>query len=356
MTHTAELFTEITHKEYETLIKHPYGKWRTSKKGGKSTFHIGVYTDYGITDIKLCKVKVSVEYTVYYCLIIINLQRIIDREKSIKTYILESDFKLLQKNFESTVSDILPAYTDINKWLLIRIDYNIDLKMSQKEVEHYITLLQRGGKHYSWKIHRLRDSTKEQHPKGSVIFDNQQYSINIYNKYFERQCAQIRRGVTDEQELQDSYGILRIEVQSKNKRIRRIKEQFYNDIEGRPIEYFLKYEIAIPSIIKALKAIAVNGDYYSYRKALKIAREGIKRKDTLKSVGKFLESVSRYRSLWKAKKEYLRNGNKETSLETILKNLAKLNINPVTIPKSFGVKSMKNPIDLVINELENRYM
>ena len=84
------------------------------------------------------------------------------------------------------ISSFLPLRADLNDWSLQRIDYNIDLKLTPREVEQYITLLQRGDKNHSWHVHEFANEKKKRqeskhgrrkktHPSGSVLFDNKQY-------------------------------------------------------------------------------------------------------------------------------------------------------------------------------------
>ena len=355
MTHTAELFTEISSSEYFSLLSHPYGKWYTLEKHISPVFHIKALGKYGITDIKLHNIKTTLDFSIYYCSIIVNLQRLVDEKRSVKTYNNEKDFKLLESNFKKLITPLLPSRTDINNWIVKRIDYNIDLKMKQKEVEQYITLLQRGDKRYNWSIHKLKKQVTNKHPKGSVLFDNEQYSVNIYNKYLERKSNQERRGITDKKELEESKGILRIEVQLKSKKIKDIKKKIPRIREGRTLADFARFDIAIPVIVETLKNIAGQADYLSYSKALERINQELNRSATKKDIEHFLSLVSRFRSLWKAKKAYIANSQCKTSLDTVLKNLKKLNINPVTIPKAFKTDSIENLLNRTMLEFAEQW-
>ena len=356
MTHTAELHIAITPEEHRTLIERKDKRWERDGDG-KLHCHIRTLEPYGITDIKPKKAKTRNGFPYYYCIVIINLQRIVNNgERTIETYHNERDFEPLSKNFAQFISSFLPLRADLNEWSLQRIDYNIDLKLTPREVEQYITLLQRGDKNHSWHVHEFANEKKKRqeskhgrrkktHPSGSVLFDNKQYSVNIYNKHLERLKVQQERGITDTAELKMSEGVLRIEIQVKRNKLNTIKRNIKSDFDfdGKPIEYFARYDVAIPIIMRALEDITGRADYSTFERAKKCILSGVKTKRTQTAIIEFLERVTRTKSLWRAKE--LHRGDIKT--ETVLEHLKRLNINPVTIPVSFNRNTMDNLFNIV---------
>ena len=354
MTHTAELRTPLTASEYESLIHINGGVWERGADN-KLHYHIRTLRGYGITDIRPQKYAQRLMY--YYCTIIINLHRIAHADDhQTQTYDNEYDFPALAENFSMYISSILPLHTDINTWDVHRIDYNIDLKMSPKRVEQYIILLQRGGKHYSWSVHEFAEEKKKRakhkhgkrkqtHPTDSVLYDNKQYSVNIYNKYRERLKDQEERGIIDTEELDACLGVLRIEIQVKKGKINTIKNEIKGDFDfqGKPLEAFARYSVAVPIIMSALSSIYCASNYTTLCKALERIQTSIRYNNVLLDAEMFLRLVARFKSLWRAKEEY----NCKTSIPTILKHLKDADINPVTIPKSFGVDTLESIINLV---------
>lgn len=359
MTHTAELYTTITTEEYRTIIARNDVRWERDSDG-KTGCHIRTLERYGITDIKPRMVGTQ-HSCFYYCVIIINLQRVVNNGKrTIETYCNEKDYTALSRNFARAISEVLPCHTCLNKWSLQRIDYNIDLQLTPCEVEQYIILFQRGGKNHSWYIHEFADEKKSRqkskhgnrkktHPEGSVIYDNKQYSVNIYNKHLERLTAQSKRGIVNATELKASEGILRIEIQVKKNKLNTIKKNSKNDFvfDGKPLEYFARYEVATPVIMKALEYITGRADYTTLENAQKRITGRIKEKRTQTAMIDFLRLVTRAKSLWRAKELY----KGDIKVETILKHLNRLNINPVTIPVSFRRDTMENIFDVVAVQL-----
>ena len=363
MTHTAELHIPITYDEHRTLIKHQDVRWERDGES-KTHCHIRTLEPYGITDIRPNRAKTRNGFPYYYCIVIINLQRLVNNGKrTIETYNNEQDFSTLSTNFARYIQTVLPLRTDLNEWSLQRIDYNIDLKLPPCEVEQYITLLQRGGKKHSWHIHEMADETKKRkqskhgnrkktHPTGSVIFDNKQYSVNIYNKHLERLKVQEERGITDTAELQASEGVLRIEIQVKRNKLNTIKQGIKRDFdfEGKPIEYFARYDIAIPVIMNALESITGRADYITFERAKERVERAKMTERTRKSVIDFLTLVTHTKSLWRAREIF--TGDIRT--ETVLSHLNRLNINPVTIPVSFKRDNIENLFDRVAHSMNKK--
>ena len=96
-----------------------------------------------------------------------------------------------------------------------------------------------------------------------------QYSVNIYNKHLERLKVQEERGKTDTAELKASEGVLRIEIQVKKNKLNTIKRNIKRDFDfdGKPIEYFSRYDVAIPIVMRALEDITGRADYSTFETA-----------------------------------------------------------------------------------------
>lgn len=346
MTHTAELHTGITQVEYYALLTHKDSRTENDKR-----YHIRSLARYGITDISPRRyAKPGLTY--YYCIAIINLERLVNGgKKTVKTYQNESDFEKLDTTFTEYMKEVLPSHSSVNGWTVQRIDYNIDIRLSdQEEVEQYIILLQMGDKASSWKVHETEAEAQKRkqskhgqrrtgHPTGSVLYDNQRYSVNIYNKLLERQQEQEKRGVTDEQELKEAERILRIEVQSKRGKLQYLKKKNYGqEFEGRPLQAFACFEMAENTITNVLKAIAWETDYLSAERAKERIRASHTTPKATENMIAFLRTVRTRKSVWNAKAHY--DGSMKP--ESIIKRLQGLNINPVTIPNTFGKEEMEN--------------
>lgn len=346
MTHTAELHTMLSREEYLHLFRRKDIKTEADKR-----HHIRSLSTHGITDI--CPHRYTKPgFTFYYCTAIINLERLVNGGKrTVKTYQNESDFEKLDTTFTEYMKEVLPSHSSVNGWDVARIDYNIDILLSdQREVEQYIALLQMGDKASSWKVHETETEAKKRkqskhgqrrkgHPTGSVLYDNQRYSVNIYNKLLERQQEQEKRGVTDKQELKEAERILRIEVQSKRGKLQYLKKKNYGqELAGRPLQAFACFEMSENTVTSVLKTIVGEADYLSMERAKTRIRDSPATKRATKNLIAFLRTVQARKSVWNAKKHY--DGSMKP--ESIIKRLQGLNINPVTIPNTFGKEEMEN--------------
>ncbi len=347
MTHTAEIHTELTPREYYLLMAHPDRSPETDSESGKTISHIRTLQRFGITDIQPRRAVIKGGAVYYYCVAVVNLQRLANGGKrTVETYKNEGDFSNIEGNFHKRIRKLLPERAEINKWSVQRIDYGIDMRLMET-VGEYVELLQRGDKAHSWDVHELSEAKRKRqkrgqgkrtsaHPEGSVLFDNKGYSVNIYDKYAERKHAQEQSGKEDLKELGEAEGILRIEIQAKKGKVRAIKSK--SDVEGKPLWFFARYDVAAPLVMQSLKAIAGEADYVSMNVAEERIRNCGMRTHTKADMIEFLRLVNRCRSLWKAKERY----RGKTSLRRVLEGLNALDINPVTIPRSFGKSEMLN--------------
>lgn len=352
MIHTAELHKRISAEEYKKISAHPEVKMERNSFGGKSSPHIRALAQYGITDISIKRYTIrSTGKVIYMCAVIINLKRIINGgHHTVKTYMDPKEYDILKREFAGYIGLILPNHMNLDEWIPYRIDYNIDLLLTEDEVPRYITLLQRGDKGGSWKVHETlieREKRRKNkrgidsinHPRGSVLFDTGQYSINIYDKHFERIHDQTRRGVSNPEELEECKGILRLEVQAKSGYLRYLRKKY--GLKALNLHDMANYDLAEYSVMRVLDIIAGRSDYYSFNKAEEIIRANVirHRRDEIIS---FLKSVSSHRSLWKAKRDY----KNKIKLRYILDKLKSLNINPVTIPRDYKSNKMVDLHDI----------
>lgn len=343
----------MTYDEWKALDEHPERRIVTDRRG-RTSKHLFVLAQYGVKDITITAKKMKNAVSpLYGCTIIVNLQRVVNNGvKSIDTYDNEANYPKLSDNFSKYMSILLPQKQNINQWEVQRIDYNIDLRMTQNEVENYIELLQMGDKHSSWDIHNSLKPKGVLHPDGSVIYSNKQYSINIYDKHKERKREQERRGVVDEKELKESEGVLRVEVQVKRGKLNSIKKAIKGkfDIAGKPLEFFARYEVAVPVLINAVKSISGYADYTTLSNASECVTRRLVSNNTSMCINEFIRLVGHLKSLYRAKSEY----KGRVRVDTILKHLERMNINPVTIPVRFKCKYMKNIMELILTKLSEQ--
>lgn len=343
MIHTAELISAITRQEYQVLQE------QENKDFYNGKLHIYTLANYGITEIQALKIPYDENNYSYWCILRINLKRIANNGQATTSlyYCTEEEKENLTRNFERFMSTLLPQRANLSQWIVRRIDYTIDIKTPY--VKEYITLLQRGNKPpYSHidndKQHKRED--KKTHFKGGVRYKNKSITVNIYDKYRERQSEE---NIYNAHLLESCRDILRIEIQCFKEKVRYIKQR--RCIPHKTIYPYLRKEIAFKTIYENLKHIAGKGDYYSYAQALKEANGKNLHLETKKKIEWFLFFINRqYKSVWKLKSEW-----DEREFKTLTSKLRELNINPVTIPRSYKIKKLPNILSLLQENSTDRH-
>ena len=149
--------------------------------------------------------------------------------------------------------------------------------------------------------------------------------------------------------MESCRDILRIEIQCFKDKVRYIKQR--RCIPHKTIYPYLRKEIAFKTIYENLKHIAGNGDYYSYKQALREANSKNLHLETKKKIEGLLFYINRqYKSAWKLKSEW-----DKREFKTITSKLRELNINPVTIPRSYKIKKLPNILSLLQENSTDRH-
>ncbi len=328
MIHTAELTTAITQKEYNFLQK------LTKDKTGK----IYTLSQKGIT--RIVPIKTTRDFEYFSCKIVINLNRIANHGERTAAPFTESEenLKRLYDNFKEFMGKLLPYRADINCWTVQRIDYTRDIKTPY--CAEYIELLQRGNKPSRLRIDSKDTHKKEidkKHYKGSVRYRCKGYTVNIYDKYKERIDKNITREIAEE-----SKNILRIEIQCNPSKIDYISKK--NGIYGQTIESLAYLQAEQENMIKrAIKAIEGSGDYYTLKGAIDKVEKSTKKTTTKSDMTRLLQIVNQYRSVRKARANF----RDIERFNRLIEHLQELNINPVTIPKAWGIKTLSPVLEII---------
>lgn len=333
MIHTAELIKEISEEEYKYILSLVEKfEYRNNKA------HIYALAEYGITDIEINRYVAQNSPTItYYCKAIINLARLSnDGKQEYRLFTDITDTEKLYKYFKKYIGVYLPYSSDLSEWRTRRIDYTVDIRTPL--VEAHIRALQRGRKPPTMKIpdnNQHKQERNRRHFKGSVRYHNKSTIINIYDKYFERECKQRERQYTDIEELVKSQDILRIEVQCLKSKTNYIKAK--KRFEGKEIKHYLSQYAEIKNIVlRAYTQIAGHANYYSYNRAKELIEQSAINKRTraiMTDVLALINGNRGTRSVWKAELKYNELYPNEIAFKTILKHFEEIGVNPVTLPK-----------------------
>ena len=304
------------------------------------------YSEMGLNKIILTKKinkginkKTGKEYSCvdFRINMIINPSRILRKSNPI-AIMHQEDIDLFIFQFDKILRQIDESLVSCRTWSIKRIDYtrNIDLNiMSDLDaniVNKYIQLFSRADTPTRCKVpyHKIKKDRKQK--EGSYIVENKSVTFICYNKEKERMDKQKYDGIDY------AKNILRLEIQCKNPRIRQIV--YKNKWDTNFLYHFLNYEISYETLQKYYKSSIGDGDYYSLNKARKLINETskIKHKDKKQKLIEVLELINTKKSVAEARKEY---GNINT-FNRYLKELQKLAINPVTIPRAWNITEIPN--------------
>ena len=243
--------------------------------------------------------------------------------------------------------------SDINEWTANRVDYCINA--STEYFNEYSILANKS-------LSRLR--THEKCAKGqSYYYGNQSYTINIYNKASnvleDLRARQDMPPVEKGRYLNDSWGILRIEVQCLPRKLTQIKGK--RGLENKTLGELLKDAIAM-EILEWMLLHTVGMATYWRRS---VAIEKIKclefRADKKARLIQMVKDIANAKSMEAVQKRYEKEGiMAKQTFDRYCKDLEAANINPVTIPDSWklsggNVDSIPGLYDLYLSALQDEF-
>lgn len=274
-----------------------------------------------------------------------------------------NDMDVAIANFNLISKQISPILGSFDNYQITRIDYciNFDLDELVPGCNHELimNLIKRADvppqykewKYYDAAAHRMKS------PPGSFYLTNQSVHINCYSKYMklqEQSFKSVERGYSpiSQSDLDTAKNIIRFEVQCKyhktytlselakksgNKECNKYKSLLTNDICNDVIFYYFK---------KTIKS----GDWYSFRDAVrKIERLEFNCQKERRLIDA-LSFIAQCRSLAKAKESF-----KDDELKIFKKtitDLSGLGINPVTIPRDWGIRHIPNLLNAYFDKVQ----
>ena len=164
---------------------------------------------------------------------------------------------------------------------------------------------------------------------------NQNFTINFYNKEDQLNCLKNRQlerkghSSVKVKDIEDSKGILRLEVQSHYVYLKSICAKFGIDFQERRLIDFIDIRIAEYAVCNKIEQFFTKYDFYSYSYIKKLLQ-------TMKSTKEFREYV------------LARSKNNKVSSRYFDEKLMKLGICPyMFIPSKWGIDKLENPIKLI---------
>jgi hypothetical protein len=285
----------------------------------------------------------------------------------------ESDFDKFKTVFSTEASKISPILGNIDSYSMSRNDYciNFDLKALgiPCTAEQMMVLIKRSNipSHFTERTEYSKISKRHKADKDSFYLESGSVVINCYDKY-----AQLIRVFPSCPNIENAKGIIRFEVQcrygklysmTKNgicqSKISKISDEkslieLYGDIlYGRhvaiPMDVLLSDDVCVEVIDKYFDKIILQGDYYTLSDAkTKIQSVDCHQKKKDRLIGA-LTLINRCRGISRAKESL--SGEKLETFKRSLKDLNKMRINPVTIPKEWGIRHIPNLLSAYHNKI-----
>lgn len=266
------------------------------------------------------------------------------------------DMKVAISNFNQEAKRISPLLQDFSCYKLSRVDYCINLSLEELvpncTPQQVMNLIRRSNIPPSYREWIEYDEIAHRYKSrpSSFYLINKSVNINIYSKYLQlidQSKKNIEKGFppVSKSTLDAAWDILRFEVQCKyhkayslsqiathtgNHNINKYETLLTDDYCSEIINYYYNKTIGL-------------GHWYSLQAAISLVKSHHYNKQKENRLITTLQEVNQCRSLAKAKE--LHQGHDSEAFKRSLNDLASIGVNPVTIPKDWGVKRIWNLLE-----------
>lgn len=283
----------------------------------------------------------------------------------ITDYLTASTYDIMNcaaASFNYISQEISPLLYGFSDYQITRIDYctNICLDEIIPECDpvQIMNLIKRSDipPHYEeWMeydniAHRMKSRPE------SFYLKSQSVTINYYSKYLQLlniSKENVEKGYDpiDQEILDASRNIFRFEVQCKYHKIYSLSQaaEKSGDHSLNKYKSLLTPIRCIQIISNYYERVIGKGDWYSLPEAIQIIRSKKFNRQKEQRYIDALKCVSQCRSLAKAKASY--QGKELDAFKRTLKELAVLNINPVTIPREWHIDHIPNLLRSYLDQL-----
>lgn len=382
MIHTVELSKMITKEMYEqTIALLNMGYY-------KRCYLTTDYAEQGFSLIRLYKFQSKkakeeqqgndIQY-LYMIAITVNIGRMFggDEYFSNSTLAFTPDFV---KSIYLSIYELIPCleqaqryresnthwWNEVNAFKAHRIDFAFDFKTMH---EQYLTLINRGYSLRKNSYERtyyddeaLQEAIDDDEPNikdvegynadvNYVYYKGKSLNINIYNK-----AKQLKNEHLPMHNDND-YNFLRLEVQVKKSKLNAIVAKFH--LKGRELQYLITPEVEHYVLCSYVQALTGTGVYVTYQKALQIIDSSNYTSSKKQRLKRVIKAVSDKHGIAKVL-EQIENGTvtdlgKLTTVQSYLRDIHKMGINPVTISARMNVPKQtlasateNNDIDVIM--------
>lgn len=263
------------------------------------------------------------------------------------------DMEVAITNFDLESKRISPLLRSFDCYTLKRVDYCINFDVNELATscspDRIMELIKRENipprykefMEYDDKSHRMKSKP------GSFYLMNPSANINCYSKHYALQNRSEEReskgfSPLPQATLNSANGVIRFEVQCKYNKTYTLSKraEASGNHDFNKYESLLSHEMCADVINRYFNKVIGKGDWHTLQNAIRIIESQHYNKQREKRLIDALQLVNQCRSLVKAKEIY--QGSDLADFKRTLKELNGLNINPVTIPKDWGIKHIPN--------------
>lgn len=272
------------------------------------------------------------------------------------------DLSVAITNFNLISKQISPVLGAFEQYTLQRIDYCVNFALNELvpgcSYGQMIDLIKRSDipPHYKEWMEYDSISHRTKSKPGSFYLMNGSANINCYSKYMKfqdqsRKNIENRKLPISQATMDAALDIIRFEVQCKYRKVYALSHRYKETEITAPNLYqqLLAHENCIDKIENYFKKTIGRGDWYTLQEAIRIVKSQHFNKQKEDRLIKALKLVNDCRSVARAKEAY--QGHDLDSFKRTLNDLASLGINPVTIPKYWGIKHIPNLLNIYFYKL-----
>lgn len=277
-----------------------------------------------------------------------------------------SEINMAISRFNCQSKAISPSLRTFDCYQLTRIDYCVNLDIGELapgcSPDQVMNLIKRGDippDYEEWAEYDSISHRSKSKP-GSFYLVNNSVTINCYSKYMqlqERSRKNQDKGYPPvlQSALDAAQNIIRFEIQCKYRKTYALSYNAKKSGDNNCNKYkeLLSPFNCVKIVSDYYKKTIGEGDWYTLQKALSIIKAkyfNIQKEQRLISV---LQSVNQCRSIHKAKTSYY--GHEQDAFKRTLNELSSLGINPVTIPRDWGLEHIPNLLRTYFNKHYEKY-
>lgn len=298
-----------------------------------------------VDEDKPCSIKVKINPKVF---------------TGIKDYVSAANASYLndvETLFNIEAQKISPILEEFSSYGLNRNDYCINFDLHELNIgctpEQMIQLMKRSycPEYFKERTKYDKDSShRKKSNKYSLYLENNSVTINCYWKYKE-----LCEDFIDCPSLENSRFLIRFEVQCKYSKIYSMSKIIRNKSGAfNVINEMLSVDVSSDIIKKYFNRIIQKGDYYTLERARNIVEFQHFKFKKEKRLIDTLNQINECRGISKAK-DGLQDGKLEDFRRT-LRELAEIGVNPVTIPKEWGIKQIPNLMNAYYRKIEDEHL